>query len=246
MKVSLLLSELQGNILRDTSHAVRGQGSSNWNPASLVAYLSEAADIMAEETHCIMDASTPEVTEIALEEGVDTYDLHEKVISVYSVRVGHRTTGRRLKSATTSAMEDGSSDVLTDVPRRLIGASDGKPYAFAVDEATGVLRVYPTPGAKQDQEVLYLRVARLPLKAMEVPVDGDPDTDVEPEVPSMRHMALCDWAAYRALRNHDTDVEDIPKASTHRNEWERTIARMRKRWRRMRMVPATFGVRVNN
>lgn len=246
MKVSLLLSELQGNILRDTSHAVQGQGSTLWDPVSLVAYLSEAADIMAEETHCIVDASTPEVTELTLQEGVDTYDLHEKVLNVFSVRVGHKTRGRRLKHVSTGDMEDGSSDVTTDVPRKLLGVSAGKPYAFAVDEETGVLRVYPTPGPEQDDEVLHLRVSRLPLEPLKVPDLNDPDTDMEPEVPALRHFALCDWAAYRALRNHDTDAEDIPKASTHRNEWERTIGRMRKRWRRQRLTPVTFGVRVNN
>lgn len=245
MKVSLLLSELQGNILRDTSHAVQGQGSILWNPASLVAYLSEAANIMAEETHCIMDASTPEVTNLTLEEGVDTYPIHEKILAVYSVRVGHKTTGRMLKSVTVEDMENGSSDVTTDVPRKLAGGP-GKPYAFAMDEETGVVRVYPTPGAEQDGQEIFLRVARLPLAELQVPNEQDPDTDVEPEVPAMRHLALCDWAAYRALRNHDTDVEDIPKATTHRNEWERTIARMRKRWRRQRMKPATFSVRVYN
>jgi len=245
MKVSQLLSELQGNILRDTSHAVRGQGSSQWNLASLVAYLSEAADIMAEETHCIVDSSTPEITEITLVTGEDVYDLSDRIIDVKSVRVGYRRTGRRLRQVTTHEMEDGSEDITTAYPTKLY-SRPGEPFAFALDEASNQLRIYPTPRTEDEGVVVYLRVSRLPLNPLPVPVDNDPDSDVEPEVPVQRHLDLCEWAAYRALRNHDTDVENIPKATTHRNQWDRTISKMRKRWRRKHLLPATFGVRVNN
>lgn len=242
MKTSELLDELQGNILRDVSNAVTGEGATLWTPSSLVRYLDDAQVKMAVETLCLADASTEEVTDIVLEQGVSVYPLHSKVITVHSVRFDNRYQGRRLKRATTWGLEDGTEETSTAMPRDLT-ADEGRPKWYTLDEETGHIHVYPTPGPDDVGKTLYLRVMRKPLATLTVP---DATTDVVPEVPEEYHLDLCEWAAYRALRNHDVEAENLAKASTHRNQWERTIALLKKRVRRNRQIPATFGVRVNN
>lgn len=245
MKTSELLDELQGNILRDVSNAVTGEGATLWTPSSLVRYLDDAQVKMAVETMCIVDASTVEVTDIVLQDGVSVYPLHTSVLTVESVRYDDRHDGRRLKKATTWGLEDGTDQTTMSLPiDRLPDTGPSKFYAL--DEETGQIRVYPTPSAKEVGVTLYLRVIRKPLAPLTLPLDGQPETDITPEVPSEYHLDLCEWAAYRALRNHDVDAENIPKATSHRNQWNRVIAMLKKRVRRTRQVPATFGVRVNN
>lgn len=245
MKTSELLDELQGNMLRDVSNAVTGQGATLWSPASLVRYLDDAQVQMAIETLHLSDATTSEVTDIVLEAGKGVYPLHAKVITVLSVRAGDRHKGKRLKRITGYGIEDGTDETTMSLPTDRLQDS-GKPRFYALDEEDGVIHVYPEPTADEAGTLLYLRVIRKPLESLVLPVAGDATTDLVPETPEEYHLDLCEWAAYRALRNHDVDAENIPKASTHRNRWERAVASLRKRVRRNRQIPATFGVRVNN
>jgi hypothetical protein len=98
----MTLQELRDNILYD-----RGSSTADddrlWSNATLVRYINEAQRRFAKRSLIIRDASTPAVVEVTLQDGVDTYALHESILSVISakidgkavdlVRIGHSVFG---------------------------------------------------------------------------------------------------------------------------------------------------------
>jgi hypothetical protein len=94
------------------------------------------------------------------------------------------------------------------------GATQGAPL-YWTQRGVNTVKLYPTP---DDVYTLDLLVARLPLVPMEV------DSD-EPEIPEQHHLALCDWAAYRALRNVDSlAIDELRKTMVDfRKDWEQAL-----------------------
>lgn len=192
-----------------------------------------------------MDSTTPEVTQIVLEEGEPLYELHESVLEVRAVKLSGVHANRRLKKVTSYEVEDGSDAYMFSVPSGWY-TQKGLVQAYTTDDEPNAIRVFPVPDENMHGMVMRLKVVRLPITELVVPVEGDESTDRVPEIPSAYHLDLCEWAAYRALRNHDVEAEDIPKATTHRNQWERVVSKVRRRMRRKRMIPVTFGGKAPN
>lgn len=238
MKLSVLLDELQHIMLRDVHNAVQGTGSTLWTPVSLVRYLDEAHKRFASKTKCIVDATTPEITEIVLAAGQSSYEMDESVLHVLNARLLLLEGHVELDPTSDYHQSSKRSDHVNIAPR-VIPTSQGIPLFYSYDE-THRIKVYPTPRDEDAGLVLKLRVQRLPLVEFALDEAGDA-LDVAPEIPAEYHLELCEWAAYRALRNHDTDGENLPKATTHRNSFERAVADCREETRRKLIPPATFG-----
>jgi len=236
MKTSELLKELQENLLRDVSNeAVDDSAASLWSPDALVRYLDDAQNRMARQTECLLDRSTPEITRLFIVPDLDTYPLDKRIIRVHRARVA----GKILKETSTSHEEDGSSSVREDLPR----ARSNPNYIarYSMDEGADTLRVFPMPTSDHDGQLMELLVSRLPAKPL---TNSKPDR--EPEVPIDFHLDLVEWAAYRALRNHDVDSENIQKANIHRAAFQRAVDELRRQIRRKHAAPAVFGGRVHN
>lgn len=238
MKLSVLLDELQHIVLRDVHNAVQGTGSTLWTPVSLVRYLDEAHKRFASKTKCIVDATTPDVTEIQLVAGQDSYELNESVLGVLNARL-LLLDGHVELEPTSDYHQSSKRSNHVNISPSIIPTALGIPLFFSYDEARRI-KVYPTPRVEDEGLILKLRVQRLPLVEFALDAQGDP-LDIAPEIPAEYHLELCEWAAYRALRNHDTDGENLPKATTHRNSFERAVLDCREESRRRMIPPATFG-----
>lgn len=234
MKLGDLVSELRENILRDTSDTVNANPSNYLlSDKSLVRYINEAQQKFATRTLCLRDESTAEVCNITLVAGQAAYDLDKRVVAVY----GAASSDNKLHlQRTTYASMTGAPDVPYGDAWNT-RAQDGRPHLFYTDRETGRIGIYPAPDAEHDGRTLVLRVGRLPL------YDLTPDNlDAEPEVPSQWHMDLLEYAAWRALRNHDSDLENLQKASAHKKAFEDVVLLLEREAKRLLMQNIQFRV----
>lgn len=225
MNAGELLDELRRNILRDNSSLVAGDDDRLWSDDTLMRYINEGYRRFAKRTLMIRDGSTPEFTQVPLQDGVTLYQLNPVVLTVRSLKyhedVGDlpRMSHQRLDTSP-RATEDTYWDVNT-----VSSMAPGRPQTWTTDEelragpdTSITLRVYPTPSATEAGNVLYLRVSRLPANSMSLD-----DTEALPEIPEDYHLDMLHWAAYRAYSNHDVDGGDSAAATKHKEAFEACV-----------------------
>lgn len=243
MKLQELLDELRNNVLRDRSGLLAGDTDQLWGDTTLVSYINDAYRRFARQTLLIREASTPLVTQVTLATGVFIYQLHPSVLSVLSARynldpgdlprAGHGLLDTRVVG-----------DPLYFDAATLGTLAPGAPKVFSTDEALDPagpqaqinMRVYPVPSSNEDGKIIYLRVARLPIDALTTD-----NLDAQLEIPEDYHLDILDWAAYRALSNHDVDGGDGPKSNEHRERFEKTITDVKTETRRKLFSPQGFA-----
>lgn len=232
MNLQELLDELRGNILRDVSDALDTSSDKLWTDATLVRYINEGYRRFCRRTLLIRDASTPAVTQITLSTGVDRYPLHKDVLAVLTARIAgkaydlHKTTHDSLVGALTNS----DTALVTGT-----APAPQEPKWFSMDEESRILRVYPNVGADYNGVKVQLRVARMPKANLTID-----SLDAELEVDEDYHLDILEWAAYRALRNHDVDVENMGKATSHKNRFNEAVAEAESDSRRSRFAPVEF------
>ena len=245
MTTQELLDELKGSILRDTSTQIGGPADSFWSDTALLRYINEAQTRFATIGLVLHDATTTSVTEVNMADGIAQYTLHPAVIAVISARYGSDTFDL-IRTGHSGLFAYSSPSTAYFDPATLAALQPGKPLAWSTDEQldaksgiSGVvsLHVYPTPSADYTGQI-RLRTIRLPLK--ELSLD---DSERQPEIPLQYHLAMLDWAAYRALRNIDSDVGDMSKADKFRQTFDESVALARRDTLRKLFVPIrhSFG-----
>lgn len=235
-----LLDELANGILRDRSDMMSGPADYLWSDTTLVKYLNEAESLLARKGMVIRDATTAAVVDVPLVAGTTQYTLHPSVVAVISAKIeGDRGDLKRAGHSVFSAFQH--PDALFFDPEQLSLLPPGKPLAFSTDEQldtssgkTGVvsLRAYPEPTAEYTGTKIKLRVVRKPIVALTLD-----EMDAEPEVPEDYHLGLLDWAAYRALRNIDSDAGAADKAEAFKKEFDAMVAQARTDTLRKLFVP---------
>ena len=161
--------------------------------ARLVFWLSEGQDQFCKETGFYTDKATYNITTA---QGVDDYALNSRIIEVKNV---YRPDGTPL---THFQMSD-------EFP---VISGEGPPTHWQTDEATGRLRLVPTPDTDGDVYSLRVwRMAKIPL--FHTGVNGAYDTD--PELSDDLVGACAEWATYKALSVHDMELELQANANSH-------------------------------
>jgi hypothetical protein len=239
MKLLDLVEELRANILRDTSDAISPDASSYLlSDKSLVRYLNDAQEKFATRTLCLRDETTPDICRLTLVPGQHAYPLDSRVVAVYGATID----GRHIERTTYSALS-GDNGVV-NAGCRFTRREDGYPQVFYTDRETGRIGFYPAADATYvtqylDQQIV-LRVARLPIN----PLTAE-NMKAEPEIPRQWHLDLCEWAAWRALRNHDNDLENLQKASAHKKAFEDVVELLGREAKRLLMQNMQFRVGQN-
>lgn len=240
-----LLDELRNNILRDTSTALTSpDDDALWSDATLVRYIRDAEDKFAAQTLCLRDATTPALTRVTLVAGQDSYQLDRRVLAVYAVNHGDLHLGR-----SSYASRFGGNGDLAPAFARTEPGDVGRPHLYYTDRESAALGVYPTPDAAASTTPLVLQVARLPLNPLSAS-----NLDAEPEIPVDYHLDLLEWAAWRALRNHDKDVDGDPanlsivmaRNNAHKKRFEDAVAECKRRFKYLNTQHVPFTVRGNN
>ena len=171
-----------------------------WSASELLAYLNEAENIFARRTHVLSDDDS-DFTTITTVAGQSRYALDPRIIYVSEA---YSDTGFRIKNATRNRM-----------PRT---PYEGKPRMYTLDAKVSSIRFGPTPDAAYDIDLL---VARKPLRVMA-------DKHDSPEIPEEYHLALCDYVAYKALRNNDTEASNTTAAENFRSAWETMLTQAKR------------------
>lgn len=245
MNLRELLDETRRNILRDVSTAVEQQnGDELWGDDALVLYIRDAEDKFAAGTLCLRDSKTPATCEITLAAGVDEYQLNKKVIACYAAIYDGSVSLARTSHATRfGARGDITPKSATRQPMGV-----GEPRMFYTDRDTGYLGVYPVPGPSEAGKVIRVQVARRPI----VPL-STANMDAEPEIPDEFHLDLLEWAVWRALRNHDADIDGDPaniaivmaRANSHKKRFEDAMSECKRQMKYLNTQHVDFGVNAN-
>lgn len=171
-----------------------------WSAQELLRYLNEAENLFSRRTHVLSDDDS-DFTAITTVAGQGRYALDPRIIFVSEA---YNDTGFRIQNATRKRM-----------PRT---PYEGKPRMYTLDAKVSSIRFGPTPDAVYDIDLV---VARKPLKPLADEYD-------EPEIPEEYHLALCDYVAYKALRNNDTEASNTTAAENFRADWEKTLTEVKR------------------
>ena len=235
MTLTELLDELRGSILRDSSNLVSGSSDKLWTDDMLVRYINDAYYRFCRLSLSLTDR-TSDLTIIELESGVSVYTLDKSVLGVISAR---------LEGAPTDLSRTGHG--VLDTPFRtddslffdiniLAALPPGKPLAFATDEEDASFRVYPEPSADYAGQLINMRLVRMPLEKLSLDAP-----DVEPEIREEWQLGMLDWAAYKALSNHDVDAESLIRAEKRKASFEEWIADAQREARRRRFAGTAWS-----
>jgi hypothetical protein len=236
VKLQELLEELRECLLRDTSDATDSRDAGQlWTDAALVRYINDGMNQFAIATCLLRDETTAAITQITLVEGQEQYDMDKRVVAVFGTRVDNR----HLSRTTYGGLFSNAGD-LTLGYTRVGPCANGVPQKFYTDRETGKIGVYPPPSAEYAGQVLTLRVARKPLEPLVIS-----NTEALPEIPEEYHLDILEWAAWRALRNHDTDAENMAKASAHKTRFTEAVKELSRKAKRLLAQDLQFDVRTN-
>lgn len=237
MNVKELLEELRGNLLRDISDEVNAQDTGLfWTDATLVRYINDGQTKFAVESGLLRDETTPALTRVVLVAGQEQYPLDDRVIAVLGCRIDPNW---HLSRTTYGALFSNRGDVSLGYVRQG-PCANGTPRRFYTDRETGKIGVFPPPDADSDGATLVLRVTRKPLQSLIVS-----NLQATPEVPEEYHLDMLEWAAWRALRNHELDAENMNKASAHKKRFEDALKELSRKMKRMQAQDFQFDVRTN-
>ena len=217
MNLGEQLEELRRNLLRDISDLTPGGVDDRlFTDASLLRYIRDAEHKFARRTFCILDGTTPKVTQIKLVTDQTTYKLHKSVFSLMSGRYTGKTTdliraGRSIVGLHVPA------EFLTFDPSSNVTLPNGEPQVIYTDESmtfgadSGMtLSVFPDPSSVENDTIINLRVFRVPTGTYTTD-----DLDNESEIPEQYQLDVLAWAAVRATTNFDADKGSI----IQRNVW---------------------------
>ena len=166
-----------------------------WDVEWVTAWLNEAQNEAAIRGRLILEASTPEICEIAVTAGVATYALHPSLYEL--VRLRFKPTGSSCSDTVLLKTREELDRIRPDWRDR----SDSRPR-FAVQDDTRITLV-DRPSAPG---TLYLEGYRLPLKALA----NDND---KPEINQAHHRHLVHWALHRAFAKPDSETFDPNRAA---------------------------------
>ena len=213
MTLNQLIKELRRNILRDTSDATSvDEDDLLWTDEALAMYINEAYFRFCHLTEYLQDASTPSVCYLTLVVGQREYDLDPAVIRILSAEHGNII----LPVTSTDHLHGDQSEIAS---YQSVRRSDYPGvYAVVPDYQIGKIVIAGTPTSEDVVNPLRFRVSRYPLEKLTLD-----NANAEPEIPERFQLDMIEWAAFRALRNHDADGENMAKASAHSTRFERAV-----------------------
>lgn len=244
MTLRELLDELRTNILRDVSTAANGRikDGSTWTDAALLRYIRDAESKFVSQTLCLRDSRTEEITQIQMVTGQAEYDIDARIVSILAAQLD----GRVVLGRTTWAGRFGADPVLSPNTSYTAPNETGQPRIYYTDRDTKAIGFYPAPSEQQAGKTVRLQVARMPIN----PLSGLDDVS---EIPEQYHLDLVEWAAWRALRNHDPDIDGANEAlallrartEQHRTRFEAAVAECKREFKYLNVQQVEFAPRAN-
>lgn len=204
-------------------------GTQNWSDSRLTGLLSEGQNKFCEDTGYFTDLTNFTIT---LSTGVSVYAIDDRVIQIMGIWYG----SRKLWMVDTGDKYYDDSIEFTE--------PTGAPAAWQTDRSTGYVTIYPTPTSEENGDTLTLQVWRYSLYDLAgngaVPETG-PTPLAEPEIPSRFQRACIEWAAFKALSNHDEELQDPIKAADHLVNYKQYVFDGKLALRRIQNIATRVG-----
>lgn len=191
MTLRELLAHLRCSVLRDTASPTL------WSDAEFKAFLNEAQANFARRTFCLSTDSEP-FTTFDTEVGRQSYPLDPRVLRIDELGILDPNDGRWIP------LRPGTRG---QVPRTHVR---GRPMHYTADAVRHTIRLAPIP---DDVFTVEMVVRHLPLVPM-----SDPDDECS--VDEDYQLALCDYAAWRALKNNSPEGAQMVPAGDFRAAYE--------------------------
>lgn len=195
-----LVTSLCNTILKDKRNPTFDDDEFNiWQNTELLAHINEAEQEACLRARLITDSVTEAVCKIELAEDTALYDVHAKIITI------ERTMLVNDGTPIDTPIVKKSSDWMDRYMPGWETKEGTSPFYFTWDGHMRKLRVTPVPD--NDNQVLWLRVHRLPL--------ADITVDTEPEIHAMYHSKLLHWAAHLAYLKPNSNSYDSKLADRY-------------------------------
>jgi hypothetical protein len=196
MNLGDLRGHLRAEVLRDTALPQL------WSDSELTTYLNEAYVAFCRRTHLLVDAES-DFTTFDTVAGTARYALDPRVLRINRAGILGTDNYQELDTGTRH-----------QIP---VTHRGGRPVAFTTQTGIDV----GTPGAAQilfypipdDVYTVVMEVARKPLSPLAAAAD-------EPEIDEDYHLALCDYAAWRALSNNRPEGANMQAARPFREAFD--------------------------
>lgn len=185
-----------------------------WSNVELTEYLTEAENEFCKRVPIRCDTSdSNDFAALVTVAAQAEYALDPRILYVNAVTLD----GIPLDKATSKEL-DWAADGYTDWR----GESDSivTHYADSFSGSTdGYLRLIPTPTVAD--QVINLEVDRLPIG----PLNWDYNDTSSPEIPSVHHVRLLDWATALAFQKQDMETSDPERSILYENRFDARVGR---------------------
>lgn len=221
MKLADMLTHTASELLDDRTELATGDNDDLWSDAYLVRQFNAAQNLLCRRAWAIIEYGKAPAGVIVLATGKSLYTWHPAALKIFdatpSTQVAPlgRTEDVLLRDPTPAG---GDAFDVGEAAAREDTALTGATLAFATDAGTRQLRVYPTPTSTQNGIVVSLKIARLPID--ELTLD---DTEAEPEVDAQWHLAICEYAAGKALTLPNVDADQKSEGRRLLAEFAETV-----------------------
>jgi hypothetical protein len=163
-----------------------------WADEWLIDWFDEAQNEAAIRARLLLDDYTPEICQIAVTPGTDSYALHPKLYEIAHLRFVSTDRPSEPKLVTREwldRMKPEWRSLPQDVPK----------WAIQTDTR---LRLVPMPSVS----------GTLQLEAYRLPMDDMVEYADVPEIHQAHHIHLIQWVLYRAFSKPDADAHDPQRA----------------------------------
>lgn len=241
MKLEELLEYTAQEFLDDRVDLVEGDPDEIWSDSFLTRQFNEAQRILARRAWCIIEYGVAPAGVVTLQTGKALYPLHKSILRVYDATpttqqapLG-RTDDIKLRQPyppNVDAFDVGQAASIAGFTLN----QPGIPLAIATDAASKTMRVSPAPSADQNGLQVILKIARMPIKFLDPAcLEGCP------EVPEEWHLAMCEYAAGKALTLPNVDGQQKTDGRMLLDKFDETVREARRDRQRAEINDSRWG-----
>ena len=239
MNLEELLEYTAEQYLDDRVDLIEGDPDELWSDSFLVHQLNEAQRILARRAWAIIEYGVAPAGVVTLVTGKSLYRLHDSILKVYDATPTTQTAplGRTDDIVLRNPYPKNSDAFSTGEAAALAGtANTGVPIAIATDAASKSLRVYPVPTSTQNGLQLLFKVARYPVTYLTMS-----DLLACPEIPDEWHIAMCEFAAGKALTLPNVDSDNKVDGRKLLEKFDETVREARRDRQRREINDSRWG-----
>lgn len=241
MNLEELLEYTAEQYLDDRTDLVDGDSDELWSDSFLVRQFNEGQRILANDAWCIIEYGVAPAGIVTLQTGRELYPLHKSILKVYDATPTTQPypLGRTDDAKQRMPYPPHMDAFALGEAASLAGSTlnqPGVPISISTDPASSTMRVSPAPSSDQNGVQVIMKVARLPIKWLDLAKPNEC-----PEIPEDWHIAICEFAAGKALTLPNVDADQKVEGRRLLDAFDDTVKKARRRRQRMEINDSRWG-----